>query len=129
MSLFSSFTHLTLTSLFLVLSVHAFSIHREKIDSLKNELNQELSDSLRFKVYSDIYKVFYKEDLDSAEHYIQEAITIGKQTNSSLLEIKGLHYLSLIQAKKGNEEEALKTLYIALGKSNTVDQDNLRRLS
>ena len=69
----------SLFSFFLI--IHSFLFSINQLDSLKNILNNNISDSLRFEVYNRIFPIIVKQNIDSAYNCLKTQKKIINNSN------------------------------------------------
>jgi signal transduction histidine kinase len=102
-------------TLFLVFNFYCFSQDNTKIiDSLKQVISTNPSDSIKIKVYGDLCWYYGRVSNDSAFHYGDLALKLSKKTNNIVGEAQAYNDIGIIHTYTSNYDESIKFYHKSL---------------
>lgn len=94
--------------------LNVLSAQKINIDSLRLQLSQEKTDSIRFKIADSIWYAYLYTNSDSALHYANLCLSLSHQLNNPRYESKALQKISFSLSLAGNIQTAIKYAHKAL---------------
>jgi hypothetical protein len=95
-----------LTISFIVICSISFAQDNYKIDSLENVLKKNLPDTMRLNLYQQLFKQNTYINPDKAVDYVNKQRALAKKTNNKTEFARSTFNLGVINAIKGNYENA-----------------------
>ena len=97
----------------------------EKVDSLKEVLNSNISDSSKLLVLEDIVIFYSSSSSDSAEYYILQALSLSNTFPNKTKYVEILLLANKISRQSGNYEAAITYGYSALNVADSINNQHL----